>query len=129
MRVAKWSVLLAATGSAAYGFAENRSADRAYEDIERLCQDSPDACKRRLDNDAYEDAALEARYQDVVKRDDRARFALLAGQVGIAASVLLFILDLPGHPAAEDIPYNPRPLRLGLDRTGAIQVGLRLDTR
>ena len=108
---------------------ENRSADRAYEDIERLCLDTPEACKRRLDNDAYEDAALEARYQDVVKRDDRARFALLAGQVGIAASVLLFILDLPGHPAAEDIPYNPRPLRLGLDRTGAIHVGLRLDTR
>ena len=114
VRIAKWGTLLASAGTLAYGFNQNRLADREYEDIERLCQSSPVACENRPDSDAYADPALESRYQDVVRRDDRARLALLAGQVGLAASVLLFILDLSEGSLPHDIPYDPRPLRVSV---------------
>lgn len=128
MRVAKWSTALASAGAAAYGFMENRSADREYEDIERVCEDSPAACATAANGGTYSDAALEARYQNVLRRDDRAQFALLAGQVGLAASVLLFILDLPEGATPDDIPYDPRPLRLDM-RAGKLELGVELPIR
>jgi hypothetical protein len=125
MRVAKWSAALASAGAAAYGFMENRAADREYEDIERACEATPAACATTIDGGTYADPALETRYQNVLRRDDRAQVALLAGQIGLAASVLLFILDLPEGTTPDDIPYEPRPLRLGL-RHGQIQLGVEL---
>lgn len=127
-RVAKWGTLLASTGAVVYGFAENRSADREYEAIERLCEDSPAQCATAADTDRYLDAELEARYQSVLKRDDRAKVALVAGQVGLAASVLLFILDLPEGSSPDDIPYDPRPLQLGI-RADRLHLGLRFLAR
>jgi hypothetical protein len=114
VRVAKWGALLASAGTLTYGFTQNRAADREYEDIERLCQSTPAACATKPDSDEYADPALETRYQSVVRRDDRARLALLAGQVGLAASVLLFILDLSEGSLPHDIPYDPRPLRVSV---------------
>lgn len=114
VRVAKWGTLLASAGTLTYGFTQNRAADREYEDIERLCQSNPAACETKPDSDEYADPALETRYQNVVRRDDRARLALLAGQVGLAASVLLFILDLSESSLPHDIPYDPRPLRVSV---------------
>jgi hypothetical protein len=128
LRVAKWSSLLASTGAAVYGFAQNRVADREYEDIERFCQNDPAACATRPGSSEYADPALEARYQSVVQRDDRARIALLAGQVGLAASVLMFILDLPESTTPDDIPYDPRPLRLTNGSRG-LEVGLHFEVR
>jgi len=125
IRIAKWSLLLGSTSAAAYGFVQNRLADKEYEDIERVCQETSASCDRGNGSDAYADAALEARYQNVVRRDDHARTALLAGQVGLAASVLLFILDLPKTTAPDDIPYDPRPLRIGFTPK-AVQLSLRL---
>lgn len=127
-RAAKWGTLLASTGAVVYGFAENRNADRAYEDIERLCANSPAQCATAAGTDRYLDAELEARYQNVLKRDDRAKVALIAGQVGLAASVLLFILDLPASTTPDDIPYEPRPLQLGI-RADQLHFWLRLRAR
>lgn len=123
-RIAKWSTLLASTGAVAYGFTQNRTADREYQEIEQLCHDTPETCTVTGDGH-YTDAGLEARYQSVVRRDDRAQMALLAGQVGIAASVLLFILDLPENTTPEDIPYDPRPIRFGA-RAQQMTVGVYL---
>jgi hypothetical protein len=114
LRIAKWGVFLASSGAAVYGFLENREADREYEAIERVCDADPAACATQPDGETYVDAALEARYRAVLERDDRAQLALIAGQVGLAASVLLFILDLSEGATPDDIPYDPRPLRLGV---------------
>ena len=112
-RIAKWSTLALSTTAAVYGFAQNRTADREYADIERVCDETPASCTRTTENGPYSDAALETRYQSVVQRDSRARSALLAGQIGIAASVVLFVLDLPKSTSPQDIPYEPRPIRVG----------------
>jgi hypothetical protein len=121
MRIAKWTTLLVSGGAAAYGFVENRRADRAYEQLERECAAAPATCVM-LDNGAYADPALEARYQRIVDRDRGARTALLAGQLGIAAGVILFIIDLPNRTAPEDIPYEPRPFRVGLRSDGSTEL-------
>lgn len=128
MRVVKWSAALASAGAAAYGFMENRAADREYEDIERECEAAPTTCVTAVDGGVYSDPALEARYQNVLRRDDRAQVALLAGQIGLAASVLLFIMDLPEGATPDDIPYEPRPLRIGWHRD-QLQLGIMLPVR
>lgn len=123
LRVSKWATLLASAGAAGYGFTQNRAADREYEELERDCADAPLACVRSPDSDSYADAALESRYQRIVERDDRARVALLAGQVGVIASVVLFILDLPENTTPDDIPYDPKPLGFRLGSNGSMQLG------
>lgn len=128
IRVAKWSTLLASTSAAAYGFAQNRTADGDYQEIERLCLATSSSCDRTPGSDAYADVALETRYQAVVRRDDRAQVALLAGQVGLAASMLLFILDLPNGSGPKDIPYEPKPLRVGFT-ADQVQLSWRIRVR
>ncbi len=126
LRIAKWSTLLIAGGAAAYGFSQNRVADREYEDLEKECDANPAACLKVPGDDAYADPALEQRYQKIVDRDDRARLALLGGQLGILASVVMFIIDLPDRETPEDIPYDPKPLRVGLRRDGGAELAIRL---
>lgn len=111
IRVAKWGTLAGSTTAMIYGFAENRSADRAYREIEKYCAARPAGCTKQPGRSAYADADLEARRQRIVKRDKKARLALAAGQIGLVASVIMFILDLPKSSAPADIPYHPRPLR------------------
>lgn len=126
MRIVKWTALFASTGAAAYGFAENRVADREYEELELECDAVPTSCGKVADGDAYLNPALEARYQRILERDDNAQLALLAGQIGIAASVIMFIIDLPEGENTEDIPYEPKPFRFGLGRDGRAEFGWRL---
>jgi hypothetical protein len=97
LRIAKWTSLIASTGAAAYGFSQNRVADREYEQLERDCEAAPFNCTKASESGPYLDAALEQKYQRILDRDENARLALLAGQVGIAASVIMFIIDLPDH--------------------------------
>jgi hypothetical protein len=126
MRIVKWTSLIASTGAAAYGFSQNRVADREYEQLERDCEEAPFSCARASESGPYLDAALEQRYQRILDRDDNAKVALLAGQIGIAASVIMFIIDLPDREAPEDIPYEPKPVRFGLSRDGRAQLDVRL---
>jgi len=125
LKVAKWSTLLGSGAALGYGIIANRQADRDYEEIERICAATPERCTR-LTNGQYADADLEARYRDVVDLDDRAKLSLTAGQVGLAASLVLFILDLPSDPGTEDIPYEPGKLRIGSRADGSFQVGYTL---
>ena len=125
IRVVKWTTALASAGTVAYGFVQNRDADREYEEIEMMCKNEITLCATKPDSDEYSDPALEARYNAVLERDERAQLALLAGQIGLAASVLLFILDLPKGTTTNDIPYDPSPLRLGM-RAEQIELALHL---
>jgi hypothetical protein len=114
IRIVKWTTALASAGTVAYGFAQNRDADREYEEIEVMCKNEIALCATKPNSDEYADPALEARYNAVLERDERAQRALIAGQIGLAASLLLFILDLPKGTTTNDIPYDPSPLRLGM---------------
>ena len=111
IRVGKWVTLAGAAASATYGIVANRDADERYSDLEQLCQDDPSRCTRRSTNGPFTDAALEAEYQDILRLDRRAKYSLAAGQISMALSVVLFILDLPRGGTGEDIPYKPPRFR------------------
>lgn len=110
VRVGKWITLGVAAGGAAYGFSESERADDLYAALERDCQADPDRCRAR-DGDAYTDADLEARYQDVLRIDRRTRQALFVSQASLLTSAILFIIDLRADKPRPDIPYDPK-LRL-----------------
>ena len=112
IRVGKWATAAAAAGAVGAGIVWNREADRRYEDLERLCTDQPARCNPRTADGAFRDGDFEQEYQDIVRLDDRARLALVAGQVAVATSVILFILDLPRDAGARDKPYTPPKLQV-----------------
>jgi hypothetical protein len=127
LRIAKWTSLAASAGLAAYGFKENREADRNFATLEQMCVDNRAVCERR-NGPAYSDPDLESRYQKVRTLDHRSRNALLASQVGIAGTVLLFIFDLRHNRPARDIPYKPDTSALEVlpGRDGGLQLSFTL---
>ncbi|MGH7466051.1 MAG: hypothetical protein ACREK1_12795 [Longimicrobiales bacterium] len=126
LRVAKWSTATAAAGTTLYGFLNNQRADAEYARLEQVCVDQPIRCETRLPNGAYADAELEAQYQDARAIDRRARTALVAGQIGVAASVVLFILDLRNSDPPANIPYEPRTFDVMPARDGGVSLRLNL---
>ena len=126
LRVAKWTTAAAATSLAVYGVVNNRQADRRFEELEQLCVAAPLRCDERQPDGSYMDPELENHYQDIRRLDYRARTALLAGQVGIAASVLLFVLDLRNSGGPENIPYEPRTFDAGRSRDGGLSLQFNL---
>ncbi|MBR9989715.1 MAG: hypothetical protein KFH98_08175 [Gemmatimonadetes bacterium] len=126
LRVAKWTTAAGGTGLAVWGVVNNRRADELFEELERECLVDPDRCDDRLPDGAYADGALESRYQDVRHLDRQARSALIAGQVGLAASVVLFILDLRNSAGPANIPYEPRRIDITPSRDGGLTMRLNL---
>lgn len=129
LRVAKWTIGAASLGTALYGFVQNRAADDAYSELERMCQAQEEVCRQRLPGGAYADPGLEAQYQDVRRLDQRARVSLIAGQVGIATSVVLFLLDLRNEQPPPNIPYEPKGLEVGASGDGGLSVRFSLPSR
>lgn len=129
LRIAKWSAVTASAAAALFGFSNNRRADELFGQIEQVCVDHPDRCAR-LTGGAYADAALEQDYQRVRALDRRTSTALVASQVGIAASVVLFILDLRNQRPPDNVPYQPRRLRIapGVAEPLEIRITLPLGT-
>ncbi len=126
MRVAKWSTLVVAAGTAAWGFVQNGKADDAFADLERRCNAAPSVCARRTPDGAYEDAELERRYQNVRSLDRRAHAALLLGQIGIATSAVLFLLDLGNARRPPDIPFTPTEIEVQPRADGAVALSVRV---
>jgi hypothetical protein len=125
LRVAKWTTLIAAAASGIYGFVENARADDRFAELEQQCQARRAECRRRTADGAYEDAALEELYQRVRRHDRRAHRALLSGQIGVAASVGLFLLDLGNVRPPSDVPWVPGTVRLERG-PGTVQLSLKL---
>jgi hypothetical protein len=120
-RYGKWVSLGFTATAATYGILANRRADRDYAALERICRDAPARCAR-TPGGAFSDDALERQYQDVLRLDDRARLALIAGQVAVVATVALFIIDLPRGGSGEDIPYTPPRFQVGTDSQARLVV-------
>jgi hypothetical protein len=127
-RFGKWLTLGATTTAATYGVLANRDADERYADLERLCRDQAERCAR-APNGEFADRDLEREYQAVLRLDDRARLALIASQVTLVATVVLFIVDLPRGGSGEDIPYSPPRLLIGPDAQSRFTIGYRLRLR
>src|SRR5690606_20736661 len=127
--VAKWTTAALTAAVAGIGVAAYMRADDRYAELERACVENPAACAERLPDGAYADPRLEALYQEVLRYDERARLALISSQVGLAASVVLFLLDLRGDATPPNIPYNPRALRVAPGRDGGIEFGFGVPVR
>jgi hypothetical protein len=127
--VAKWSSAGVTLGTAVYGFRQQRRADREYEALERLCRADAERCAARLPDGAFADPELEALYQDVAALDQRARTALVVTQVGVAASVVLFMLDLRSARGPRNIPYDPDRLQLRPLPDGRLELRVSLPRR
>lgn len=127
LRIAKWTTAALAAGAAAYGVINNRKADDEFEQLEQLCVEQVDRCTERLPDGSYADADMESQYQNVRALDRRARTALIAGQLGIAASVVLFVLDLRNNDGPANIPYDPDTLDISPARDGGMS--LRVNVR
>ena len=124
--VAKWSAVAGAAAAAAYGFIRNAEADDLFRDLEEACEAAPAVCALRGPDGAYADPALEAMYQDVLTHDRASRYALLGSQIGIAAGVALFLLDLRSDERPPDIPYEPRRFEIGPAPDGGLSFTARL---
>jgi len=126
LRVAKWTVLAGAAGAGVWGFIRNDRADELYRELEQACETDRLRCRDRGPDGVYNDPALEARYQEVRSLDRDSHRALLLSQVGVAASVVLFLLDLGNTRPPPDIPYVPRGLSVGAARDGVTTVEFRI---
>lgn len=126
LRVAKWGSLAVALATAGVGLATHRNADKEYRALEKICAEDGARCRERRPDGAYADPELERRYQKVLDNDRAARLALLASQIGVAASVVFFILDLSPDGSPPNIPYEPQRFDVGARPDGALELRLRL---
>lgn len=126
LRVAKWTTLAASLGSAGWALWSNARADERYAELERTCVADPDRCASRNADGSFSDLALEDAYQRVLRLDRNTRWAFVAGQVGVLASVALFVLDMRGDDEPTVIPYTPSALRVAPAVDGGVSVGVRV---
>lgn len=125
LRIAKWTLLTGSAAAGVYGFVQSNEADDRYVRLERLCQEQQSTCRQRTSDGAYVDPEFEGLFQDVRDLDNRSHTALLIGEIGVAASVALFLLDLDNSTGPSDIPWTPARLEImpGVDR---VEVGVRV---
>lgn len=119
--------MLGSAGVAAHGFVINARADDRFHELERLCQADHAVCRDRLPDGRYRSATMESMYQEVLDFDRRARRGLLAGQIGLGAALVLFILDLGNERPPEDIPYAPGKLQVLPNQDGSLLIRVRME--
>ena len=107
----KWVSLAGTIGVAGLGFSAHADADDRFAALEALCASDASRC-RVTDDGTYADAEAEALFQAVLDKDQEARVYLVGSQIGLAATVALFILDLRNPGGPENIPYDPETIRL-----------------
>lgn len=126
VRIAKWSSVGAALAAAGVGLVSHERAADRFDALEATCNEQPDRCGERLPGGEFADEELERLFQDVVELDRRARLGLIVSQAGIAAAVVLFILDMRGDSGPDNVPYDPGRLQLGPDSDGGLGLSVRL---
>ena len=123
VRVAKWSLLGAAAGLAAYALEHSTAAERANDRLRALCSSEPERCQ--LDGGVYSDPDAEALFQRVTREDHHARIGIVGGQVALLGSVGLFVYDLRNGRGPGDIPYPSAASRVATPRH-RVAVGVRI---
>lgn len=126
LSVAKWGSTAATAAAAVYGFSASLTADDHYARIERLCAEDASRCASRDADGGYLDPEIARLDEEASRLDRRARLALLASQVGVAASVVLFVLDLRNPGAPPNLPYIPSKVRVDFGAGGALRLRARV---
>lgn len=123
VRVAKWALLGAAAGLAAYALEHSTAAERTNDRLRALCTDEPERCQLR--GGVYVDAFAEQLFLRTEREDHLARVGIVGGQVALLGSVGLFVYDLRNGRGPRDIPYPSLASRAGPPPRRVI-VGLRV---
>ena len=123
VRIAKWSLLGAAAGFAAYALEHSTAAERANDRLRALCSAQPERCQ--LDGGVYADADAEALFRRVTREDHLARVGIVGGQIALLGSVGLFVYDLRNGRGPRDIPYPSAASRAAPPRA-RVAVGVRV---
>lgn len=126
VRIAKWSSVGVAVAAAGVGLVSHERAADRYDALEVTCREEPERCGERLPGGEFADEELERLFQDVVELDRRARLGLIVSQAGVAAAVVLFILDMRGDSGPDNVPYDPHRLQLGPNPDGGLDLSVRL---
>ena len=115
LSVAKWATLTAAAGSGTYGLWAQHEADRGYERVARICSERPDRCGGDAPVAAsaeYADPAVGRIHDRAATLEDRALLSLIGSQIGLIASVLLFIFDMRDSGTPPNEIYQPPAVRV-----------------
>ena len=123
VRVAKWALLGAAAGFAAYALEHSTAAERTNDRLRALCTLEPERCQ--LEGGAYADPYAERLFQRTGKEDHLARIGIVGGQVALLGSVGLFVYDLRNGQGPRDIPYPSMEARSAVPRPRLV-AGLRV---
>lgn len=126
MRISKWTALAGGLGTAGYGFLTSLDVDDRYEELELLCASDPVRCGARAPDGSYLDPELERRYRDVLRRNRWAKRTLVAGQAGVLAGAVLFVLELRRRGPPPNIPFEPARLIFEPDGQGGARIGVRM---
>lgn len=116
-------------GASLYGFHVHGQADDEFRALQRICDADPERCRARNPDGSFSDADLEGRYQEVLDKDGSARAALILAQVGFAATIVLFIMDLGGSETPPDIPFEPPKLLVTPDGATGLSYSMPLPFR
>lgn len=127
LSIAKWGMLGSTAVAAVYGLSASLEADGLYDDIAAICGLDAGRCDV-LPEGGYADPEVARLDRDARKLDERARTGLLATQIGVAATLALFILDLRDGGPPPNVPYVPPQIRVGIGRDGGVRVAGRIAT-
>ncbi len=123
VRYGRWVTAAGAIALTFLAMEEHGDAERHWNRLNFICRANNAACIVGPGG-GYADPTAEAEYQATVKLDRRARARLIAGQVALAVTVGLFIIDVGrGGGGPENIPIAP--LEVSVTGDGA-RVGMRL---
>lgn len=104
---AKWGTLASAVGLTAVAILRNGDANDIFRGLNRFCAAAPNACFLGEDG-RYVDAGAETLYEETLRLDRQARAWTVAGQLFLAASGVLFLIDLVSDDdGPRNIPFAP----------------------
>lgn len=126
VKAGKWTTLVVGLGAAGYGFVASIDADDSYSALEAECARNAALCVRRRADGTFIDAEFESRYQEVLRRNRRAKRALVTGQAVVAASIALFVVDLGRRGPPPNIPYDPERLGFAVEADGRWTLRVRV---
>ncbi|MGH7643951.1 MAG: hypothetical protein ACREMR_00055 [Gemmatimonadales bacterium] len=123
VRYSRWVTAAGAVALTLLATQEHGRAERHWDRLNRICRADNTDCVVAADGH-YADPTAEAEYQATIDYDRRARGRLVAGQIALAVTVGLFIIDVGrGGGGPENIPLAPLEVTVAGD--GA-RVGVRL---
>ena len=124
VRNGKWGAAALFVAATTIGFLEHNRADNAFDDLRTLCGNAVQ-CTIGPDGH-YTDSAAEAQYQRIVAGDRAARSWFIGGQVALAGTAALFVIELLHARGAPNIPYSGFIVKPTRDGT---RIGWRLPIR